>query len=90
MPAPLLSRLDKYTANILQRYTNGEPAYRLARDYGCSESAMGNFLRRHGADMKRNERPKFLPSLAEIEAAKVDIKRYNAKASRCIVDDTEE
>ena len=61
---------------MLRRYNKGEPAYKLAGEYGCSHARMCRILRLQGADMRRNETC-YEPTHDEIEEGKAAIRRAN-------------
>jgi len=63
-------------ATMLRRYNKGEPAYKLAGEYGCSHARMCRILRLQGADMRRNETC-YEPTHDEIEEGKAAIRRAN-------------
>jgi hypothetical protein len=66
-------------AAMLRRYNKGEPAYKLAAEYGCSHARMCRILRLRGADMRRNESC-YEPTPEEIEERKAEIRRANEQA----------
>lgn len=66
-------------ATMLRRYNKGEPAYKLAGEYGCSHARMCRILRLQGANLRRNETC-YEPTPEEIEERKAAIRRANEQA----------